>query len=172
MANIKNLDYFMNLNYMVILERKKGLYYSFIPELSLIAKGKDVNEAYKNLENEKEAYFKKMIEADNQEMIKEPLPLKVRNKLLEELGMYFAKTFISVLIITVFVLGSLPFVNDVLISSRFNRIPSQIMAMAELFADKLDTMSPKVREQLRQKLRKINLELRPFLDEFFPRSEN
>ncbi len=165
MIKNKDLQYFTNLNYMVILKRKGESYYSFIPELSLIVKGKDVNEAYKNLENEKEVYFKKMIESDNQEMIKEPLPLKVRNKLLEELGMFFAKTFIVALIIAVFVLGSLPFVNDVLITSRLNRIPSQIKAMADLFADKLDTMSPKDREQLKQKLRKINLELRPFLDE-------
>jgi hypothetical protein len=165
MIKNKDVQYWMGLNYTVILKRKNGFYYSYIPELSLIAKGKDVNEAYKNLEKDKEDYFKKMIEFDDQEAIKEPLGLRARNKLLEELGMFFARTFIIGFIITFFVLGSLPFVNDVLISSRLNRIPSQMKLMADLFAEKLDTMSPKDREQLRQKIRKINLELRPFLDE-------
>ena len=79
--------------------------------------------------------------------------------------MFFAKTFIGTLIIAVFVLGSLPFVNDVFISQRVNRIPSKLKEAAELFAYKLETMSPDKKEELRQKLRKINLELRPFLDE-------
>ncbi len=165
MTKARDLQYFMKINYTVILRRKGDLYYSFIPELSLIAEGKDANEACKKLENEKEVYFKRMIESGNQEMIKEPLPLRARNKLLEELGMFFAKTFIAGALITVFVLGSLPFVDDVLIGRRLNQIPTKIRVAAEHYVDKLAAMSPEDREQTRQKLRKIIQEIRPFLDE-------
>jgi len=168
----KDLQYFMKLNYTVILKRKGAFYYCFIPELSLITDGKDANEAYKGLEHEKEVYFKRMIESGNQEMIKEPLALKARNKLFEELALFFAKIFITVSIIAFFVLGSLPFINDVFISSRLNRIPSQIKSMAELLADKLDSMSEKDKVQIKLKIRKINHELRPFLDELNRPSEN
>ncbi len=164
MIKNKDLQYFKNLNYTVILKRKGGFYYCFIPELSLIAQGKDVNEACKNLENEKEHYFKNMIESDNQDMVQEPLPLRARNKLLGELGMFFAKTFSVVSITTVFVLASLPFVNDVFVN-RLTRIPSQIKIGVIKFADKLENMSDKDKEELRLKIRKIRQEVQPFLDE-------
>ena len=48
----KDLKYFMKLNYNVILKRKDSYYYLFIPELSIIVEDKDLDIAYKKLEEE------------------------------------------------------------------------------------------------------------------------
>lgn len=72
MAEQKDLGYFMKLNYNVTLTKNRGFYYLFIPELSLIAEGETLKESYEKLEQEKTAYFKRIIELNAQDAVREP----------------------------------------------------------------------------------------------------
>ena len=57
----KDLKYFMSLDYNLILREEKGKYYLFLPDLSLIVEGSNLEKTYKKLEKEKARYFKNII---------------------------------------------------------------------------------------------------------------
>ena len=72
----------MNLNYEIILKKKDNLYCLIVPELSLVVTDENLESCYEKLGEEKEAYFKKIIELDASEKIKEPSEKKEQKQLI------------------------------------------------------------------------------------------
>lgn len=160
----KDLQYFMKLNYTVILKKTNNFYYLFIPELSLIAEGKDLKETYEKLEKEKELYFRRAIEMNEQDSIKEPTFILLRKKIFADLFMFFTKTAIISVIIAILLVGTLPIFGS-LINSSINAIPGQTKLFVLKYADRLTTIPQDQKDEVRIKLRKIVQELKPFADE-------
>lgn len=160
----KDLQYFMTLNYTVILKRMNNFYYLFIPELSLIAEGESLNETYEKLEKEKELYFRKAIEMHVEDSIKEPAPILLRQKILTDLFMFFTKTAIISVIVAIMLVGTLPIFGS-LINGSINAIPRQTKSLVLEFSDKLSNMPQDKKDEIVLKLRKIVQEIKPFTDE-------
>lgn len=160
----KDLQYFMKLNYTVILKKTNNFYYLFIPELSLIAEGESLKETYEKLEKEKESYFRRAIEMNVEDSIKEPTSISLRKKISIDLFMFFTKTAIISLIIAILLVGTLPIFGS-LINSSINAIPGQTKSLVLKFSDKLSNMPQDKKDEIMLKLRKIVQEIKPFTDE-------
>ncbi|OGD63369.1 hypothetical protein A2160_02700 [Candidatus Beckwithbacteria bacterium RBG_13_42_9] len=160
MKKVKDLIYYMKLNYSVLLKKTKKSYYLFIPELSLIAEDKNLNTAYKKLEEEKRKYFKQILELNAQETIKEPLPIVIKNKLLAELVTFFLKTVIVLALLFILFVASFPF---------FRQIPNLALNSLIQFSNKATTnlknTPPQEKEKELTNLREVIQDIKPFTDE-------
>lgn len=105
--NERNLEYFTNLKYYIVVRRVKDKFVLYIHELSLLVEDENLVKAYEKLESEKEKYFKKMIEMEAQGNIAEPACFggsKKSIKLLQSSFVpFFIKLAVTVVIITIFV---------------------------------------------------------------------
>lgn len=160
MSRKKDLNYFKKLNYNAILKKVEDSYYLFVPELSLIVKGTNINKTYKNLEKEKEAYFKKMIVVGAQEVINEPASLRIRKKIFADLILLFLKTVIIIFIFILIFFGSLPF-----FSRRISQLPNTAANLIFNYADRLTKLPPENKEKVRIKIKEMVGEIKPFTDE-------
>ena len=168
----KDLKYFMKLNYNVILKRKDSYYYLFIPELSIIVEDKDLDIAYKKLEEEKVLYFKKAKELDVLDTVKNPISLVATKTLFGDLSAFFVKVCLVALIILITIFASLPFV-DSFVFRRINNLPNVayegvrtfIKEIPSKISNKVDNMSPEEKEEKILELRKMVQQLKPFIDE-------
>jgi len=158
MKKIKDISYYRKLNYSIILKKIDGNYCLFINELSLVAEGKNLDEAYEKLETAKEAIFSQAAHMDVLDDIKEPAPVAFRKKLFVDLAMFFTKTLIVVCICAITLIGSLPFVNVFLIKGL------TLMPIRSIY-DKVTNMSDQEKEQKKLKLRKLVQNIKPFIDE-------
>lgn len=156
----KNLTYFMNLEYGLILKRVKNKYYLFLPELSLIAEGKSLDGVYKNLERQKQRYFKNIIKLDAVDTVKKPLALAVRKKLFNELILFFVKALLVFFALLLVLLSSLP-----LILHSLGQFPNKATETVVSFSDRLEAMPEENKKELQLKLRQIAKELKPMTDE-------
>ncbi|MBT6047765.1 MAG: discoidin domain-containing protein [Candidatus Scalindua sp.] len=116
--NEKNLEYFNNLKYHVLVKKHKNKYTLYIPELSLFEESNVFEAAYKKLETKKEKYFLQMIEMEAQDEITEPSYLNIKNfkRLLRGLIPFFIKLFVTMAV----VIALLALIDDV--SSTFKYI--------------------------------------------------
>ena len=88
MNNNKDLKYFKNLMYNVILRKNNGLYYLFIPELSIIVENEDLEDAFNSIESEKQIYFENVIKLGFENTVNEPKNLSKRKKLYSDLKLF------------------------------------------------------------------------------------
>ena len=161
----KDLEYFMKLNYNVILKRKDSYYYLFISELSIIVENEDLDKAYKKLEKDKVLYFKKVIKLDAQDTVKEPMHLVERKKLFSDLSAFFIKMCLIAVVFLITIFASLPFVDSFVVS-RINKLPvTLIREIPNKIFNKIENMSVEKKEQRILELRKMVQQLKPFIDE-------
>jgi len=163
----KDLAYFSKLKYNTILKTKNSVFYLFIPELSIIVEGKDLNDAYIKLENEKKEYFEKIIELNAQDTVKEPVGIVLRKKIILDLLSFFGKATIILIClfgIYFFILKSLP-----VITNSVSQIPKKthhyIIGLSNNFFGGLDRLSDEDRENLRKKIHLRFKQIKPFVDE-------
>lgn len=162
----RDLDYFMQLDYDVILKRKGGVYYLFIPELSLIVKGKNLNETYEELEKEKKKYFEKAIEidGDKKEIVKEPKNVIIKENLFTNLIPFFIKT---AFVVAVFGVLSYIFVGklSILASQSLDHVVAQSLEEINRQNLKLNRMNESDKEYLQLQIRNKVQQIKPFIDE-------
>ena len=162
----KDLSYFMNLKYYVILRYQNGLYYLFIPELSIIIEDENLGNAYDKLEEEKKQYFSKMINSNSTDAINEPNLTAIKNRFLSELPLFCAKVFVVILIcISLFgaiVIGTLPVVGSIAYE-----MPTKVRKFTAAVVKKIiyTKISDKRKQEMRVQFRKILHELKPFVDD-------
>ena len=163
----KDLSYFMGLKYNAILKKQNGSYFLFIPELSLIVEGKTPDDVCKKLESEKEEYFRRVIELNAQDTVKEPVAVVLRKRLFLDLISFFSKALIVLICLFAiysFIIWSLP-----AISQKIGQIPRETYSFArqlstEIFTG-LDNLSAEDKERIREKIRKRLHQIKPFVDE-------
>jgi len=167
---IKDLDYFMKLNYDMILRKKDAEYCVYIPELAIIACGKSLDEAYEKLILQKEEYFNNIINLKLEETVNEPASVKIRKKQYYGIIDYLIKRLVSfILFIVVFIMLFLPVLSsfDKIISSKLNKYMSgeNITKAINKVDTKLANMSEKDLEEIKIKLRRIANKIKPMADE-------
>ena len=59
----KDLDYYMSLQYEVILKKRKRGFALYIPELAIVEEDENLQKAYEKLKSEKNNYFKNYVNA-------------------------------------------------------------------------------------------------------------
>jgi hypothetical protein len=169
----RNLDYFMGLNYAVLMKKVNDGYCAFIPELSLFAEGQTTSEAYENLEQDKLKYFRRVLVADAGSIVKEPLATTVRRRFFDDLLLFGAKAFVVGVIFGIVMLILVPSI-DVFINTRASRVApllaagmvDQIASMVEQFDDRVSHMSEAQLVETKDKLRQTVLRMKPLTDEF------
>ncbi len=162
-ANKDIVEYFQNLDYDVIVKRRRGMFVVIIHELSLIAKDVSLDNAYKKIEMEKEKYFKEMIELDLSKSINEPKGRKGTKALSSDLSRFVAKCAIVLLLIgLVGMVGASG--GKHLISSQY--ILSKVTGFARQISQKIESMPETRKAELKRKLHKSIEQLKPFVDEF------
>jgi hypothetical protein len=167
MRQTKNLNYFLKLNYNVVVKRVNDSYYLYIPELSLIAVGNDLKEAYKKIEQEKTKYFKRVINLGAEDTVKEPTFLAVKNKILTDLVLFFTKTLIVFFILFLLVLSGLPFLTNFFTNS-IKQIPNTVSNLIFDYSDRLIKLPQDNKNKLRLRLKNVVKEIKPFTDEIQP----
>ncbi len=170
MVKEEKLDYFMKINYDMILRKKDGEYCVYIPELAIIACGKSLDEAYEKLIKEKEEYFNNIINLNLEETVNEPASVKLRKKQYYGIFDFLIKKAVSfILFIVIFILLFLPVLSsfDKFISNKLkiNLSSETIMKAIDKVDHKLANMSEKDQDEIKIKLRRIANKLKPMADE-------
>jgi len=164
----RDLEYFLKLNYSVILRKENGFYYLFIPDLSIIVEDRDLGEAYTKLEKEKETYFRRIIEMNAGDTIKEPTPILLRKKISLDLIMFSIKALIIAIIFAVVIIASQPildsFISHELMTLRLKAKTLMLELPAKVDA-KLKSLTPEQKQAFRLQLRNMIQEAKPFINE-------
>jgi hypothetical protein len=159
----KDLNYFMGLNYDVIMRRVDDNYCAFIPELSLFVEDPSASDVFEKLEKEKAQYFKRAVAVDAGDTVREPLAVTIRNRFKEDILLFSAKTLAVGAIFGIIMMILLRSI-DVFVSTRIN--PIKIMGvMITQIDDKLNSSSEKKQEAWRSKLRGMVQKIKPLVDE-------
>jgi hypothetical protein len=165
----KDLNYFMNLNYDVVLRKKGDDYYLFIPELSVIAYGKELDEAYKKLNIAKEEFFRNIIDLKLQDTVNEPVGIKIRKKHYHEIFQYLMKVLVTFLLfVVIFIIIFLPVLSsfEKFVSNTISSVPEKILSKtAAKIEYKLTNMTEKEKEETRLRIKGMVSALKPFADE-------
>tara|TARA_B100000315_G_C14591633_1_gene596146 strand:- start:1137 stop:1730 length:594 start_codon:yes stop_codon:yes gene_type:complete len=182
MNNNKDLKYFKNLMYNVILRKNNGLYYLFIPELSIIVENEDLEDAFNSIESEKQIYFENVIKLGFENTVNEPKNLSKRKKLYSDLKLFIYKTVMVGIIFLVIIMLSISSIK--LFVNKINRVRTDTITSikqipVDLFSaipyqinEKFTTMTPIEKEEQILKLRNLIDELRPYFKEVYPLFED
>ena len=173
MKRDRDIDYFMELNYASIMRIVKGQCYVFVPELSIIAKGKSPNEAYEAMEQQKREYFTRVVVLGVQESVEEPRPIAARRRINADFGVFSIKClilsiiFAGILLISVFSLDKLVVDRMGEFRSSINAWISEDLPNATISAvtARLRELSDESNEQQRDELKRSIRQLKPYIDE-------
>ncbi|MFH1777634.1 MAG: hypothetical protein ABH952_08785, partial [Candidatus Omnitrophota bacterium] len=130
--------------------------------------GEDLNKTYEKIEKEKIEYFKKMIAMNAQDTIKEPTPMAIKNKLFNELLIFFIKTAVITFMIFILIIASQPVVDSSLNSGLnviFHKGKSAVTQFTAKLSSKLSSLPQADKEKMKTELRKLVQEIKPFTDE-------
>lgn len=175
----KDIDYFMGLDFAVILKNIGNRYYLLIPELSITADGDELGEAYQKLNNNKKKYFENIIMLNAIDTVAEPVSTTLRSRFIGD-WLNFLLKILSIAIIFAVVIISIQLPLTAFMNNRINEIeynmnrwihkaetrvlgiPGKIIRVS---AERLKSMPNKEKEELRLQLKQLVEELKPFLNE-------
>lgn len=170
----KNLDYFNNIKYDVVIKKRGNKFFLYLPELSLVEEDENLDKAYEKLESEKVKYFQDMIKMEAQDEIIEPTKLiKSGKKLLESLVLFSGKLAIVLFISgvaflflyiqvkpiwqSIFQMTQLISKPDIIIDKTANYLNQMVIKINEM---------PEIRKKrIRSKMREILRQAKSFFDE-------
>jgi hypothetical protein len=173
MKTSRDIDYYLNLDYNMILKNFNGLFYLYIPELSLFGEGEKLKEAYLDIHKKKEKFFLNIIRLDAHNTVVEPKAVIPRNSIFSNCVAYSLKAFVTfvtytVLLAVIFV-GLLP-IFDSVVSKVLKEVPAKVRTylptISTKIQDKLDNISEERKEEEIKKIRSIVQNLTPFVNEF------
>ena len=179
----KDLEYYKNLKYNVVLKKRKNRFILFIPELAIIEEDGNLEKAYEKLELEKEKYFQEMIENDSQDHIKEPKQGKIKEigeTFIAELVPFFVKTAIILLIMLFISVVAYNKMGESIdsktrslasdLENKLNTIPQKVVlnvyGSALHYLNKLNDLPDERKEEFRGHLREGLKQIKPFVNEF------
>ncbi|MHB9073482.1 MAG: hypothetical protein ACYC6G_08150 [Desulfobaccales bacterium] len=161
--NEANKDMLANIfdsDYDLIVKKRKGLFVVVISELALIAQDKDLNNAYKKIEIEKKKYFKEMIELGLSKSINEPK----RRERAKGFGLELIR-FTANFVIICLLIGAVGLVGaKYLVTPEF--ILGKAIGLVRATGQRVETMAPERKLELKKKLHKFIEQVKLFIDEF------
>jgi len=182
----KDIGYYKDMEYEVVLRKKRGNFVLVVPDLCIVEKDEDLGKAYEKLESKKEEYFIEMIEDGFEEYIRKPektiISKQFRDKFGHNLALFGIKSLLVLIIcfIGVSIVGNKVnnFENNV--ADRFltlkdeiiSKAPREIALKSLAIGDRLKNMSEERRSEIGLKLRDTIRELKPFAYEISLLFEN
>lgn len=159
----ERLQYLNSLPYDVLLRRKKGRFYLFIPELSLVGVGDSLTQAYNDLSEQKQKFFNKILSCEAEDEIALPRKIYKRNQMFEQL-----KLFISKLLIICFLLGATLVFSAIAIkhSTSGTYIAKKAINSVIVETERFFIAPEYVKQKRMKKLRQFLEAIRPMVDEF------
>lgn len=162
----EKLNYLNSLKYDILLRQKKGLFYLIIPEIPLIASGKSLEEAYNDLNEQKQSLFNNILDNEDYEEIAFP-----RRKRKVQETLYQLKIFTYKLIIIIFLVGIVFAGTGIVIKSKVSKISgSNITRMVSMSIrqemERLAGAPESAKEERRMKIRRFFESLQPLVDDF------
>ena len=158
--------YLKSLQYDILLKQKGGKFYLYIPELSLVGVGQDLNQAYQDLYAKKQDFFDKILECEAEDQVALPRKLGQSQYLANQL-----KTFVIKLLIVCILGGSTLIFGSVVIKNKIAGISAadivqKIARSLVLEAKKATNISPEHQQKRIEKLRQFLDAFSPYLYEF------
>ena len=155
-----DLAYFQNLTYDTLVHKKGDIYAVTIPELSLLEKDSNLENAYSKLELRKESYFKQMLESELEEYIPLPKALKNKENSLEELVPWLIKTTYKgfIVFIIVWLLG-------IFVVKKINEYRLIVIPMNNNILTKIKEQAKKIKELPEDEKNLIKEDLKIFATE-------
>ena len=161
----EKLKYFNSLPYSIILKKRDQKYSLTIPEISLIAVNNNLQDAYKDLSNKKEKFFKDMIASHCEDDIALPRNLSKKNELLWQLKIFVCKLLIvSVIFIVSCAFGGRMIMNKVVSISGMDMARTVVKNVAFQIERVLDAPEEKQEERIK-KIRDLLNKLKPIINE-------
>ncbi|MFC1509186.1 hypothetical protein ACFL60_05820 [Candidatus Omnitrophota bacterium] len=172
MKKERNLEYYMNLEYTFLLKKKRDSFVFFIPELQIFSEAKTINEAYENLDEEKEKYFQKILEFEAHDIVKKPISHPLVKSIFSETVSYIADIIKPTLKIStaLFIITLLGYVLIMPLTNKFINVNmskiaySGMLQVAKIMKIHI-SMSDELKESKIENLRKYIQEIKPFVDE-------
>lgn len=177
----KDLEYYMSLQYNATLKRVDDSYFFIIPELQIFSKGKTVNEAFEKLEQDKENYFKKIIELDEHDIVNVPKSfVPKRKEMFGDIVPFIVKVLsVTVILLLAFIIAlpftvkkttnmvaeNLPLIISRSISSGTNQGIYQLDTRIERHVQKYKNLSDEEKERIRNNIRDYIQQVKPLFDE-------
>jgi hypothetical protein len=176
LAKEKDISYYLSLNYPCTLRKSGDCFVLFIRELAIMVQEKTLEDAYRKLVNEKEKYFKDMIDNGFEKYIVKPNMLNSHDRdfkrqynIASSITPFLIKLTIIVLLIIGFGIISIDMTKKIGISIDMttkkygdpNYIYKQLMNQTEKLAD----MSVEQKAKIKSDIKKTVSQLKPFYDE-------
>lgn len=160
----KDLNYYKDLPYDVIVRKKGGLYLVFIPELSLVEEDELLDKAHEKLEKTKEKYFRDAIERGYKDYIKEPETKKIILKDTYGLIPFFVKLTV---VLVIFLFSVIAVLNTApkLIKSKVKVLVTEPERFLLRFNEIMEGMTDEQKEKIKRNLRKAAENIKPYADE-------
>ncbi len=149
-------DSLKELQYEVLIKKKRDKYILIAPELALSAEHKSLDQAYSNLELEIDKYFQRMIELDCQDKIIKPHS-NTTQKWINDLLLFSSKLLIVLFIVgaaSVYFLQSIP-----------AKVINQSLNALDLLVREINQMPEDQKERIKTRLKKAINEIQPFVAE-------
>lgn len=156
-------------DYPVMVKTKDGSFFLSISELGIFADGSSLETAFKNLKEKFEDH--KRIAAEFEIKI-QPTPVQVRNRIKEELKIFFIKTAIVSLIVVVLTVMFTPVFTSIVrheIKNTFGienkSIKDLTIRLPKEFNNRWSTLTPDEVKELKEEWKKTFQTLAPFVSE-------
>ena len=98
-TNVRDLAYFRELQYDVVVKKRKDRFIVIIPELAIAEEDESLDKAYEKLDLEKERYLQKMIENEYQGYIKEPEGRRDKKRIVSGMAPFFVKVVVVLIVV-------------------------------------------------------------------------
>ena len=180
----EKLDYLNSLQYSVFMKEIKDRFYLIIPEISIVSVNNKLEEAYKDLNEQKQGYFTKVLACEAEDEINFPHKIRDAHEIYHKLKLFTYKLFIICLLggVTLTITGAI-MSNKIVEISNFvdNKIsntisditgplhPSSLVDIAKKIVSETKDYIVDVPEEMRQErlenLRELVIVLRPLVQE-------
>jgi len=161
----KDISYYLSLNYRCTLSKSGDYFVLYIRELAIMVQEKTLDDAYRKLVNEKEKYFKDMIDNGFEKYIVKPdmlnsydLDFKRPYKFFSSLTPFLIKLTIIIILIIGF---------GISIDRATKKYRDPIFIYEKIFSqrERLANMSDEVKANIKSDIKRTVTQIKPFYDE-------
>lgn len=157
--------YLNSLAYDILLRERKGKFYLYIQELSLVGVGENSEQAYEDLCKKKQDFFDKILDCQAEDEIIFPRKSRRVSQSFEQLRMFIVKmTIVCLLLGVTFIFGAATIKNQ-LASISGADIARKVSRDIVLEAKKFTNISDEHKQMRLEKFREFLVAFRPWINE-------
>lgn len=162
----EKFQYLKSINFGTVIKEKNGIYYAFIPALSISTQSGNVEECYNLLQKMKEDHFRRLIGTDSAEDILFSNPhffLKSEWAKIKLKAIRYIMTGSFIVFVTLFLGWQIDAIFKRAIVSASQVVHNEVVKIKTEFKDSGDVSAEKKKERL-DKFKAKLLEIKPYTD--------